>query len=89
MRYRKFAKNHRAYAVYRAGVAIDRLIEATTPEAKRHAARWAKAWFKAAAANSHLIPPLAPCGNQAGPTAERGFVAPASLSPEDLRFGQR
>lgn len=47
MAYLKFRGNHKAYAIHRAGVAMDRLIAATTPEAKRKAARWAMAWFVA------------------------------------------
>lgn len=31
--------------MHRAGVALDHLVAATTPEAKRLAARWAMAWF--------------------------------------------
>lgn len=44
MPYRKLSDNHAAYSVYRAGVAIDRLLDAITPEAKRQAALWAVAW---------------------------------------------
>lgn len=47
MAYRKFRGNRKAYAIHRAGVAMDRLIAATTAEAKRQAARWATAWFVA------------------------------------------
>ena len=45
MAYRKFRGNRKAYAIHRAGVALDRLIATTTPEAKRLAARWAMEWL--------------------------------------------
>lgn len=45
MAHLKFRGNRKAYAIHRAGVALDRLIAATTPEAKRQSARWAMAWF--------------------------------------------
>ena len=47
MAYRKFQGNHKAYAIHRAGVAMDRLIAAATPEAKRQAVCWSRAWFAA------------------------------------------
>lgn len=47
MRKRKFIGNQKAYAIYRMGIAIDRLVEGNTPEAKQQAARWAAAWCAA------------------------------------------
>jgi hypothetical protein len=47
MAYRKFRGNRKAYAIHRAGVAMDHLIAAATPEAKRQAALRATAWFVA------------------------------------------
>ena len=47
MPHRKFRDNRTAYAIHRAGVALDRLVAATTPAAKRQATRWAMAWFVA------------------------------------------
>lgn len=52
MAYRKFRGNRKAYAIHQAGVAMDRLIAATTAEAKRQAARWATAWFVAGGSSS-------------------------------------
>lgn len=36
--------NRKRYAAFRAGLAMDRLLAAETPEAKRQATRWALAW---------------------------------------------
>ncbi len=44
MTYRKFSDNRKAYAVHRAGLALDRLLKAETPEEKRRAMHWATAW---------------------------------------------
>lgn len=41
--------NRRAYASYRAGVAMDRLLSAGTPAERHRAVRWGLAWFTAAA----------------------------------------
>lgn len=44
---RRFIGNQKAYAIYRMGIAMDRLAASNLPEEKRQAARWAAAWCAA------------------------------------------
>jgi len=45
---RKFKTDDKAYAIYRSGLALDRLVRADSPAGKQQASRWAAAWYVAA-----------------------------------------